>query len=122
LFISRRDSARRRVVNEEEIARALEGWGFETVVLRDLEIDDQVRLFAAAGVVVAAHGAGLANLVFSTAPTVIELFAEDWVRPDFQALTLFTGGRHVGVFLQGSSQSGLRADVDGLLRVLADEL
>ena len=122
LFISRRDSARRPIANEEEIARALEGWGFETVVLRDLEIDDQVRLFAAAGVVVAAHGAGLANLVFSTAPTVIELFAEDWVRPDFQALTLFTGGRHVGVSLQGSLQSGLRADVEGLLRVLAEEL
>src|SRR5262249_5850211 len=84
-FISRRDSVRRPIANEEEIARALEAWGFETVVLRNLDIDDQVRLFASAGVVVAAHGAGLANLVFSTAPTVIELFAADWVRPDFQA-------------------------------------
>ena len=126
LFISRRDSIRRPIANEEEISRALEAWGFETVVLRNLEIDDQVRLFAAAGVVVAVHGAGLANLVFSTAPTVIELFAADWVRPDFQGFqplsTLFTGGRHVGVSLQGSLQSGLRADVEGLLRVLAEEL
>src|SRR5262249_20339044 len=80
VFISRRDSVRRPIANEEEISRALESWGFETVVLRNLEIDDQVRLFASAGVVVAAHGAGLANVVFSTAPTVIELFAEDWVR------------------------------------------
>jgi hypothetical protein len=122
LFISRRDSVRRPIANEEEIARALEAWGFETVVLRNLEIDDQVKLFAAAGVVVATHGAGLANLMFSTEPTVIELFAEDWVRPYFQALTTITGGRHIGVFLQGSSQSGLRADVGGLLRILGEEL
>jgi hypothetical protein len=132
LFISRRDSgAHRPIKNEEEIARTLERRGFQTVALGNLEIDDQVRLFAAARVVVAAHGAGLANLVFSTAPTVIELFPPDWVQPDFQAfqralayqaLTLFTGGRHVGVSLQGSLQSGLRADVGGLLRVLAEEL
>ena len=121
LFISRRDSTRRPVANEEEIARALDGCGFETVVLRELEIDEQVRLFAAAKVIVAVHGAGLANLVFSTAPTVIELFAEDWVRPNFQALTLFTGGKHVGISLQGSSANA-RADVEGLLRVLAEEV
>jgi capsular polysaccharide biosynthesis protein len=33
LFISRRDSTKRRIVNEDEIARALEGCGFQTVVL-----------------------------------------------------------------------------------------
>jgi hypothetical protein len=122
LFISRRDSTGRPIANEEEISRALEGRGFETVVLSDLDFDLQVRLFAAAGIVVAAHGAGLANLVFSTAPTVIELFAADWVGSAFQAMALFTGGRHVGVSLQGLSHSGLRADVKGLLRVLAEVL
>ena len=90
------------------------------MVLGDLEIDLQVRLFAEAGVVVAVHGAGLANVMFSTAPTVIELFDPDWVRPNFrdfqarrtfQALTLFAGGRHVAVLLQGSLQSGLPADI-----------
>jgi capsular polysaccharide biosynthesis protein len=122
LFISRRDSARRSLQNEEEVARALESWGFETVVLKDLAVDDQVKLFASAGVVVAAHGAGLANVVFSTAPTVIELFPQDWVRPHYQALTLFTLGKHVGVTLQGSSQCNLRANVEGLHRVLAEAL
>jgi hypothetical protein len=122
LFISRGDSARRPIANEKEVARALEGSGFETVVLRDLDVYDQVRLFAAAGVVVAAHGAGLANLVFSTSPTVIELFAQDWIRPDYQALTLFTGGKHIGLALQGSVSTNLRADIEGLLRVLAKEV
>jgi hypothetical protein len=121
LFISRRGSARRPLVNEEEIARALEGWGFEPVFPSELKIKEQVRVFAGAAIVVAAHGAGLANLVFSTAPTVIELFPEDWVRPHFQALTIFTGGKHVGVFLQGSSRSSLGADVGGLMRVLEKE-
>jgi capsular polysaccharide biosynthesis protein len=120
IFISRRDSTRRPISNEEQVIRTLEECGFETVVLKNLEIDDQVRLFAMAGVVVAAHGAGLANLLFSTAPIVIELFAPGWVRSEYQALTLFTGGRHVGVSLQGSLQGGLRADVEGLLRVLRE--
>jgi hypothetical protein len=122
VFISRRDSARRPIVNEEEISQALEAWDFETVVLRDMEIDEQVKLFADAGVVVAAHGAGLANLMFSTAPIVIELFPKDWVRQHFQALAIMAGGRHIGVFLLGSSHDGLRADVAGLVRVLAEEL
>jgi hypothetical protein len=81
-----------------------------------------VRLFATAGVIVSAHGAGLANLVFSTSPSVIELFAQDWIRPDFQALTLFTGGKHIGMALQGSVWTNLRVDVEGLLRVLAKEV
>jgi capsular polysaccharide biosynthesis protein len=132
LFVSRRDSgAHRPIANEEEVAQTLEQWGFQTVALGNLEIDDQVRLFAAARIVIAAHGAGLANLVFSTAPTVIELFPPEWVQPDFQALqraqafqalTMFNGGRHVGVSLQGSFQCGLRVDVEGLVRVVGEEV
>jgi hypothetical protein len=123
LFISRRDSTKRPIVNEDEIARALERCGFETVVLSNLEIDDQVKLFATAEVVVAAHGAGLANLVFSTAPTVIELFPDNGEYTlGFQALTLFSGGRHIGISLRTAGRSTVRADVEGLLRVLAKEV
>ncbi len=44
--------------------RYLEAHGFEKVRLETLDMADQIRLFAGATHVVAAHGAGLSNLVF----------------------------------------------------------
>ena len=64
LYISRRDSSNRRLVNEAEIeARAIAA-GFVPVVLSELSVAEQVRLFAEASHIVAPHGAGLANLSF----------------------------------------------------------
>lgn len=66
LYVSRRLVSVRRVVNELEVAGLLAGWGFEPVTLELLPVAEQIRLFAEADWVVGAHGAGFANLVFSS--------------------------------------------------------
>lgn len=71
LYVSRSDASWRRVANEEEITRLLVSRGFERVCAERLTVVEQVGLFAEAGVVVAPHGAGLANLVFACADTVV---------------------------------------------------
>jgi capsular polysaccharide biosynthesis protein len=74
LFVSRRDSRRRRVLNEEELETFLSERGFVTVVPGDLPWRAQVDLFQSAKVIVGAHGAGLANLLFCDRGTkVLEL-------------------------------------------------
>jgi capsular polysaccharide biosynthesis protein len=53
------------LVNEAELAAALAPLGFRTVVPERMSVADQVRTFARAQVIVAAHGAGLTNMIFA---------------------------------------------------------
>jgi hypothetical protein len=75
LYISRRDAAVRRIANEDEIVPGLLRRGFQMVVMSGQSPEAQAGLFQGADVVVAHHGAALANLAFCDPGTlVIELF------------------------------------------------
>ena len=65
IYISRRLTQHRRMLNEDEFVAELSRLGFVVVVLESLSFAAQVDLFSNAEVVVGAHGAGLTNLVFS---------------------------------------------------------
>jgi capsular polysaccharide biosynthesis protein len=76
LYITRGVSKNNRaVLNEAEVMAALEARGFESVDPATLSIEDEIRCFAEAEIIVTAHGAALTNLVFSSpGASVIELF------------------------------------------------
>ncbi|MDJ0913387.1 MAG: glycosyltransferase family 61 protein [Desulfobacterales bacterium] len=75
IYISRRSTPTRRPNNEDEIIAKLKTYGIKSIEIEKLHLPEQVRLFSDVQVVVAPHGAGLANLVFSSPGTVvIELF------------------------------------------------
>ncbi len=76
IYISRQNATRRRVKNEAEVVDMLRSHGFEQYVLEELSVAEQVNLFANADIVVAPHGAGLANIVYSESVTIIELFGD----------------------------------------------
>jgi capsular polysaccharide biosynthesis protein len=83
----RRGVARRRVLNEEHVLAALEPGGFTVVELGGRPVSEQATLFANAEVVVASHGAALANLVFCRPGTkVIELLGPNTATPAFAEL------------------------------------
>lgn len=67
IFISRQkfDTPKRRIANIEVIEPLLRTYGFEPVMLEDLSVVEQIRLFAQAEAVIGVHGAGLANMIFS---------------------------------------------------------
>ncbi len=73
LYISRAGARVRRVINEEAVLVALRPLGFRAVRLEELPFSEQVNLFRSAEIVVAPHGAGLANILFSPHATVVEL-------------------------------------------------
>jgi capsular polysaccharide biosynthesis protein len=74
LFISRRDSARRSILNEDDVFSALAPLGFERVVPGEMSVAEQVATFSGARVIVAAHGAGLTNMLFAPpGAAIIEL-------------------------------------------------
>lgn len=85
VYITRGPSANNRtVVNDAEVLSLLSERGFELVDPGELSVRDQIETFATASVIVATHGAALANLVFAPfGTTVIELFPAGCLLPDY---------------------------------------
>ena len=74
IYISRRGAQNHRNVrNENEVVRTLRRYGFEQVCAEDYSVAEQIQLFSGVRVIVAPHGAGLTNMIWSENLTVIEL-------------------------------------------------
>lgn len=74
VYLDRRAASTRRLINEGELVEALASQGIQPVRLEDLGLARQARLMRQAELIVAPHGAGLANLAFARPGTqVLEL-------------------------------------------------
>lgn len=93
LLLTRRGASTRRFVNEDELVRALAPLGFDPVDLTELSFEDQVVLFADAEIVVAPHGAGLINTIYSTDVKILEVFGE-FVSPLYYCIAGGLGFRY----------------------------
>jgi len=72
IVVLRPEAKTRRMINSDELLLKLKGW--ETVALENLSIKDQMKTFAEASHVLAAHGAGMVNLLWCQPGTkVIEV-------------------------------------------------
>lgn len=85
IYVSRRGSNMRLLVNEAALERALAARGFEIVHPETLPVRRQIELFSGARVVLGATGAGLANALFASGDAcVIEIlpgnFSAGWLR------------------------------------------
>jgi capsular polysaccharide biosynthesis protein len=85
IYLPRRASKHNRQVrNEDEVVARLRRRGFEEVDPGALSVVEQIRTFGEADVIVAPHGAALANLAFcSPGAVVIELFPSQSLVPDY---------------------------------------
>ena len=119
VYVSRQGATRRRVRNEDALVAALSELEFERFVPSNMDVADQVRLFAGADIVVSPHGAGLANIIHAEDLSVIELFKPGAVRSqyfklanalgfDYQCLVCESAGLHMDV------------DVDRVRSLVAD--
>lgn len=95
LYISRRDSDQRRLVNEEAVIDVVTRAGFTVVTLSALPVTEQISLFAGAERIVAPHGAGLTNLVYcGEGASVLELHMDGYVQWAFRRLAGIAGLRY----------------------------
>jgi capsular polysaccharide biosynthesis protein len=116
LYIKRQHAAHRRVANEHEVGQFLEEFGFAIIDPAALPLPEQAALFSSASIVVAPHGAGLANLVFCRPGVkVIEILNPNAVNIMFWSLSsqmeldyyyLFAHGVHApdGVDLEANRE------------------
>ena len=100
LYLRRADDDRRPILNRRELEALLLDHGYEILDLEGLSVKAQAAHLAEASHVVAAHGAGLANLVFCAPGTrVIELLPRLWPSPLFGMVSQACGLDHT--FLPG---------------------
>jgi hypothetical protein len=80
IYISRKDTSLRNVVNEDEVMALLSQYNIVSYQLTQLSFMDKVRLFASADLIVSPTGAGLMNMYFSRPGTkVLEIFSDRFV-------------------------------------------
>jgi len=83
IFVSRQKAAKRRVLNEASLVQRLKPYGFEVIFAEDLTYKQQVQLFYNAGYIIAPHGAGLTNILFSKFCKVWELHPADIIKSHY---------------------------------------
>lgn len=82
IYISRKNNSIRKIENEEEFELFLKRKNFETVYLENMLITEQIELFSKANIVIAPHGAGAINLIFSNAKLYIEIHDVSYIYYD----------------------------------------
>lgn len=92
LYIIRGANSERPVLNEAKLVAMLQTQGFRAIDPSKMTFLEQVAAFRDARNIVSAHGAALANLVFSSCTNVLELFSADYPRVD----CYFTLSRQLG--------------------------
>jgi capsular polysaccharide biosynthesis protein len=134
LFLSRKDSSTRVLLNEDELARALEALGFRTMIAGTMSVAQQVDAFSRARVVVGSHGAGLTNLMFAPCGALaIEITSANIAHMDeFRFIAQQMGQRMITVVSNdlGPGQPGAehpmhrpyRCDVPAVIGILRREL
>jgi hypothetical protein len=84
VYINRKDAKHRKVENEAALEEMLEKYGFASYSLADISMEEKIKLFNSAKIVVSITGAGLQNLTFCKKGTgVIELFPGNLVHTIF---------------------------------------
>lgn len=77
IYVTRKKAKYRKVVNEDEVIQLVSQYGFSIVDFDDMSFWKQVAQMRAAKCIIAIHGAGMANVVFSNPQTkILELLHE----------------------------------------------
>lgn len=108
IFLNRGKGRSRVLRNVEDLLPWLATRGFEVVDTDGLSLADQMALFGTARLVVAIHGAGLANLVYRLGESteLVELFSPGHIRPHFCSLAQVCGFGYDAVVGEAEGSNG----------------
>lgn len=93
VYIARR--GRRRIANEAELADILSRFGFKTVAMEGMALEEQIAAVAGAEAVLAPHGAALSHLIHACdGATVVECMPPSYCNASFFVLAGACGLRY----------------------------
>ncbi len=88
IYISRKNSFHRSLINEDDVEKLFERYGFEIIYAEDHSLEDQIDMFSNASVVAGPHGAGLSNIVFcKRLSKLFELFSPRYSPDCFEKIS-----------------------------------
>lgn len=117
VYISRNDAESRRVVNEDEVISLLNEYSFESYLLTKLQFEEVVALFAQADCIVAPHGAGLTDVIYTEDVAVVELHRDDRPNGVYSMLTQQADGWYGHLECQ-SIKFDIRVDIPELQKIV----
>ena len=93
LYIQRGNTKNgRNIINEEEIKSMLSKKGYQILKMDELSIEQQIRVFNDAQVIIGAHGAALTNMVYCNKNTnIIEIYHPRYMPGQNMALAQLCG-------------------------------
>ncbi|MDF5729529.1 MAG: glycosyltransferase family 61 protein [Rhizonema sp. PD38] len=94
IYISRAKASGRRVLNEDKVMEFLGPLGFVSYSLEEMSFLEQVKLFSTAKRIIAPHGAGLTNIIFSPKNTTVIEFVTPWVSSGYFVPSEILGFQH----------------------------
>jgi len=120
IFLNRGPRRERLLLNFPDLRDVLAGFDFEIVDTDEMSLAQQMELFSQARMVVANHGAGLANLLFRIGQPLelVELFAPDFISPHFVWLAHAFGFGYDAVVGAPAGHGHFRIDLDELRAVI----
>ena len=122
LFVLRQMEGRRRLMNQDDVARVLEPFGFAGIDPGMLPFDQQVAAFSCARCIVGVHGAALTNFFFAPpGGTLVELYTN--IAQPFSATWPWHAASRMSRSLErrrpGDDHHGdFLVDIESLLKVL----
>ncbi len=108
-YISRSRAKHRRVTNEDQLAPMLKSFGVEIIQAEKLSISEQIALFRQAKLIVAPHGAGLSNILFSRDASIVELYPNGLVDDGNLPVYFFGLAESLGHKYRAVYHDGLRS-------------
>lgn len=119
IYLARDGNPKRIFLSERELQLRLASMGFEIVLPETMSVDDQIRLFNEAEVVVGHTGAGFANVLYCPRNAlIVEVQPEGMQNWWIRKLCAIIGCRHVAYFcdskklLEDHPEAGLEFDFD----------
>jgi capsular polysaccharide biosynthesis protein/Tfp pilus assembly protein PilF len=98
LYLTRRNAGYRAVVSEPEVLQALAPFGIEVIAPEDFSVAVQIRLFAAAELIIGPVGGGSAAMMFAPpGAAVVELTHDRMLLPQYPILAALLGLRFARV-------------------------
>ena len=125
VYLSRSDAARRRVANEFALIEKLRRYGFVSITLSSFSVEEQINIFRHCEVVVAPHGAGLANITFmQEGRIVVELMPETYQNDCFKNIASYANLDFTRVSCEtlDLSTDDMNVDLDSFLKKMSSML
>lgn len=118
IYVSRADAKYRFVTNEVEVQKLLSEYGFETVVLSEYSLEQKVKIFQQAEMVIGSSGAGFTGIAFmQPGSLLVEFFPEGHFADCFYNLANLIGLEY-GFLIGKKDGLGFSIDVTQLRKIM----